>query len=225
MPRRRDWLVTLVLGAAGGFVVRAQGAEVAVALSGILGRKALLVIDGGAPRALAVGESHGGVRLVEIGADRHGFAFDNERPRHTAYIPAVELRSTPVTCGEFLAFVDDGGYARHDLWLADGWATVQAEGWTAPLYWRHGDAGWEVFTLGGWQPLVADEPVCHVSYYEADAFARWAGCRLPTEFEWEALAAGDDPAAGNGLPFGSYAGGSRAVDRPRGHPRRGGRQG
>src|SRR5439155_1175360 len=92
------------------------------------------------------------------------------------------------TNGEFLAFMDDGGYARPDLWLSDGWNTVAARGWNAPLYWERGDGVWQTLTLSGLCELRPDEPVCHVSYYEADAFARWAGARLPAESEWEVAA-------------------------------------
>lgn len=130
---------------------------------------------------------------VEVGAGLAGFAFDNERPRHVALIPAVALADRPVTCGDWLEFVDDGGYQRAELWLSDGWAAVQAGRWEAPLYWDRRDGGWEVFTLTGPRPVHAAEPVCHVSYFEADAYARWAGARLPTEFEWEAVLGGVTP--------------------------------
>lgn len=130
--------------------------------------------------------------LVEVGHGGDGFAFDNERPRHSVWLQPFELASRPVTCGEWLAFMDDGGYRRADLWLSEGWITVNAQGWDAPLYWSRDSSGdadaWRVFTLRGPRDLDADEPVCHVSYFEADAFARWSGARLPTEFEWEAAA-------------------------------------
>jgi ergothioneine biosynthesis protein EgtB len=130
-----------------------------------------------------------GVRWV--GHAGSGFAFDNEGPRHRAFVAAFEIASRPVNCGEFLRFVADGGYDRPGLWLSDGWAARQRNGWSAPLYWhREGpDSEWRVFTLRGERPLDPAEPVCHVSYYEADAYARWAGGRLPTEFEWETAAA------------------------------------
>jgi ergothioneine biosynthesis protein EgtB len=131
-----------------------------------------------------------------IGHDGRGFAFDNEQPRHRVFIEAFELSTRLVTCREFLAFIDDGGYERPDLWLSDGWSTVQARGWRAPLYWERRDGGWEVMTLAGVHPLRVDEPVCHVSLYEADAFARWAGARLPREAEWE-MAAADAVVEGN----------------------------
>jgi ergothioneine biosynthesis protein EgtB len=125
--------------------------------------------------------------LVEVGHPGGGFAFDNELPRHRAWVDAYALASQPVTNGEFAEFIRDGGYREPRLWLADGWDAVQAQGWTAPLYWH--DGGASVFTLRGEQPLEPDEPVSHVSFYEADAFARWAGARLPREEEWETAAA------------------------------------
>ncbi|HSD19946.1 MAG TPA: ergothioneine biosynthesis protein EgtB [Anaeromyxobacter sp.] len=128
--------------------------------------------------------------IVEIGAPAEGFAFDNERPRHRVLVEPHALATRPVTNGEWLAFMEDGGYRRPELWLSDGIAAVQQRGWQAPLYWERGDrAGWTVFTLSGPRPLDPAEPVAHVSYLEADAYARWAGARLPTEAEWEAAAA------------------------------------
>jgi ergothioneine biosynthesis protein EgtB len=129
--------------------------------------------------------------LVDIGHVRTDttFAFDNESPRHTAYLEPFAVADRPVTAGDWLEFIADEGYARPDLWLSDGWATVQTERWNAPLYWsRDGDV-WTVFTLAGPKPVDPCEPVCHISYYEADAFARWRGARLPTEAEWEVVAA------------------------------------
>jgi ergothioneine biosynthesis protein EgtB len=127
--------------------------------------------------------------LVEIGHDGPGFSFDNERPRHRVFLEPFQIAGRAVTAGEYLRFVEDGGYRRPDLWLSDGWAAVQGNGWTAPQYWDLGPEGWSEFTLAGTQPLRLDAPVSHVSYYEAEAFARWAGARLPTEAEWETLAA------------------------------------
>jgi ergothioneine biosynthesis protein EgtB len=127
--------------------------------------------------------------LVEVGHRGGGFAFDNECPRHCVHLEPFALADRAVTCGEWKAFVDDGGYSRPDLWLSDGWATAQAEGWEAPLYWFKVVDDWWLFTLGGPQLVDPSEPVCHVSYYEADAFARWSGARLPTESEWETVAA------------------------------------
>lgn len=116
-----------------------------------------------------------------------GFAYDNESPRHRVLVPAHALASRPVSNAEFLAFIEDGGYRTAGVWLSAGWDAVRSRGWTRPLYWNAGcDAE---FTLGGWRTLDPDAPVCHLSYYEADAFARWAGARLPTEFEWEQAAA------------------------------------
>lgn len=131
-------------------------------------------------------EFAGGLR--EIGHRGADFAFDNETPRHKVWIEPFALASRAVTCGEFQAFIADGGYQRPEFWLSDGWATVNTERWTAPLYWRQGDGGWTLFTLAGPQALDPAEPVCHVSLYEAAAFAKWAGKRLPTEVEWEVAA-------------------------------------
>jgi ergothioneine biosynthesis protein EgtB len=133
--------------------------------------------------ALRFVEHPGGVR--EIGHAGAGFAFDNEGPRHPVLVPPFAIASRVATCGEWLAFVDDGGYRRPELWLSDGWAAVQARGWDAPLYWEREPDRWSVFTLGGRRELDPAEPVAHVSLYEADAFARWSGARLPTEEEWE----------------------------------------
>jgi len=144
--------------------------------------------------------------LVEIGHQGTGFGFDNEFPRHATYLEPFALSSGLVTCGDWLAFMDDGGYERPELWLSDGWATVGAEGWEAPLYWRRDDGDWRVFTLSGERPVEPREPVVHVSYYEADAYARWADGRLPTEAEWEALAAVEDtPPGSSGGLLGSWA--------------------
>ncbi|MGO8870576.1 MAG: ergothioneine biosynthesis protein EgtB [Acidimicrobiales bacterium] len=128
--------------------------------------------------------------IYEIGHAGSGFGFDNESPRHRIYLEAFEIADRTVTCGEWLAFMDDGGYHRPDFWLSDGWATVEAQGWESPLYWTEQDGGWSEFTLGGPHPVDPAQPVCHVSYFEADAFAHWAGNRLPTEAEWEVAAAG-----------------------------------
>jgi len=128
--------------------------------------------------------------LPWIGHGGDGFAYDNETPRHRAFVGAFRLASRLVTNREYLDFIADGGYTRPELWLSDGWKAAAAEGWQAPLYWEtRGGQRWHM-TLHGMQPLDLDAPVCHVSYYEADAFARWAGARLPTEEEWETAAGG-----------------------------------
>jgi ergothioneine biosynthesis protein EgtB len=139
-------------------------------------------------------ERPGGIR--EIGHAGGGFAFDNETPRHRALLGEHRLASRLVTNGEFLAFLEDGGYTRPELWLADGWAHVNNNDWRCPLYWEKEDDGWCQFTLGGLRPLNPHEPVCHVSLYEADAYARWAGKRLPAETELETVLA-ERPVAGN----------------------------
>ena len=121
--------------------------------------------------------------------DSGGFAYDNEGPRHKVWLDAFAVASRPVTCGEYVEFMADGGYDEPGPWLSAGWATVQTEGWRAPLYWlAEADGSWSIYTLAGKRPVRPDEPVAHVSLYEADAFARWAGARLPTEAEWEVAA-------------------------------------
>jgi ergothioneine biosynthesis protein EgtB len=133
--------------------------------------------------------------LTQIGIDPDpaafdSFAFDNETPRHAVYLAPYNLASRPVTCAEYLAFIDQNGYGRPELWLSEGWTKMRSEGWLAPLYWQRDSAaksGWSIYTLHGFMPLedLSETPVCHLSFFEADAYARWAGCRLPTEFEWE----------------------------------------
>jgi len=140
--------------------------------------------------------------LVEIGHDGDGFAFDNEGPRHKVWLEPFELADRLVTNAEWLAFMADGGYRRPELWLSEGWARAQAEGWQAPLYWQEAaDGDWRAMTLHGLRPLDLAAPVSHVSFYEAEAFAAWAGARLPTEAEWEHAAQGL-PLAGNFLGSG-----------------------
>jgi ergothioneine biosynthesis protein EgtB len=136
--------------------------------------------------------------LAEIGYsldkdDPLDFCFDNETPRHRVYLEPFQIANRTVTCGEYLDFMSDDGYTRHELWLSDGWNSVEQLEWEAPLYWERDPSdqtGWRVFTLSGWHGLsdLLDTPVCHVSLFEADAFARWRGCRLPTEAEWESVA-------------------------------------
>ncbi|QMV19283.1 ergothioneine biosynthesis protein EgtB [Granulicella sp. 5B5] len=137
--------------------------------------------------------------VIEVGVTPNpkavdSFAFDNETPRHSVYVAPFRLASRAVTVSEYLAFIDEGGYTHPEFWLSEGWDTVEREGWQAPLYWRRDSAnpsGWSIFTLHGWRPLgeLSETPVCHISLFEADAFARWSGHRLPTEFEWEFVAA------------------------------------
>jgi ergothioneine biosynthesis protein EgtB len=136
-----------------------------------------------------------------VGAQSDGFAFDNEIPRHRVLLERCALASRPVSSGEYLEFMHAGGYRDAALWLSDGWRKVNEAGWQAPLYWEQIDGEWWHMTLSGFQRVDPHAPVCHVSYYEADAFARWAGKRLPTEFEWEALAA-SMPVEGNLLESG-----------------------
>jgi ergothioneine biosynthesis protein EgtB len=133
-----------------------------------------------------------------IGHQGEGFAYDNESPRHRALVEAFQLASRLVNNSEYLEFIEDGGYGRPELWLSDGWNARCTEGWLSPLYWEQRGSAWQIITLEGLRPLDRLEPVCHVSYYEADAYARWAGARLPTEPEWEVAAVGL-PIAGNFL--------------------------
>lgn len=126
--------------------------------------------------------------LTEMGHKGKGFAFDNEGPRHTTYLQPFEISDRLVTNGEWLVFMADGGYSKASLWLSDGWEVVQQNGWSAPLYWQHDDQGWRQMTLRGLEAVDPTAPVISISYYEAAAFAQWAGARLPTEAEWEAAA-------------------------------------
>jgi len=139
---------------------------------------------------------------VEIGHKAgQGFAYDNELPNHTYYVHGFRLGSRLATNGDYLAFMENGGYERPELWLSEGWDRVRKVGWKAPLYWEKTDRHWQVMTFSGMQPLAENEPVCHVSYFEADAYARWRKKRLPTEFEWE-TAARKLPVEGNLLESG-----------------------
>jgi ergothioneine biosynthesis protein EgtB len=152
----------------------------------------------------------GGLRW--LGHDGAGFAYDNEMPRHQVLVAPFTLASRLVTCGEYRAFLADRGYDRPELWLSDGWAARQAHGWRAPLYWERIEGEWSQLTLTGLHPVRAATPVCHVSYYEADAYARWAQARLPTEAEWES-AAGSCPLEGTFLDGGRLHPAPAATDR------------
>jgi ergothioneine biosynthesis protein EgtB len=134
--------------------------------------------------------------IIDIGHAGTGFSYDNEGPRHRALIPAFSLADRPVTNGEYLEFIEAGGYTHPEFWLSLGWMTVNEQRWQAPLYWIKRDGIWWNFTLSGFRPVDENEPVTHVSYFEADAYANWAGARLPTEFEWERAAA-EIPIEGN----------------------------
>jgi ergothioneine biosynthesis protein EgtB len=137
--------------------------------------------NGGAAGALISGTHR-------VGHDGEGFCFDNEQPEHQVLLQPVRLSPSLVTNGEWLEFIADGGYSTPTLWLSDGFSTIEAQGWNAPGYWQRIDGGWFTMSLGGLRPVEPGLPVCHISYYEADAFARWAGKDLPTEFEWEVAA-------------------------------------
>jgi ergothioneine biosynthesis protein EgtB len=128
--------------------------------------------------------------LMEIGNSGSDFVFDNETPRHKVWLERFRIAMRPVSCGEYLGFIEAGGYQKPEFWLSDGWAAVREQGWEAPLYWSHEAGEWSMFTLSGRRRLNPVEPVCHVSFYEADAFAKWAGKRLPSEAEWETAAEG-----------------------------------
>jgi ergothioneine biosynthesis protein EgtB len=159
----------------------------------------------GAQRSSAMGfrEFEGG--LCEAGHEGVGFCFDNELPRHRVWLEPYALANRLVTCGEYAEFMAEGGYRKPEFWLSAGWDTVKSHGWRAPFYWTKKDGAWSVFTLRGELPLEELEatPVSQVSFYEADAYARWAGRRLPTEFEWEAAAQGE-PIEGNLLDSGEF---------------------
>ena len=142
----------------------------------------------------------GGVHA--IGHEGGGFCFDNETPRHNVWLDDFEIASHPVTHGDWLAFIEDGGYRKPELWLSAGWDAVSTRGWQAPLYWERVDGEWHTFTLHGMARVERNTPVCHVSFYEAEAFARWAGARLPTEAEWE-IASTQASAEGNFLESGA----------------------
>jgi ergothioneine biosynthesis protein EgtB len=141
--------------------------------------------------------------LYNIGNDGAGFCFDNEGPRHRVFVPAFALATRLVTNREYLAFMEDGGYARPELWLSLGWSAILERGWQAPLYWEQRDGSWWLMALAGIRKVRWEEPVCHLSYFEAEAYARWTGARLPTEAEWE-VAAQDEPMSGNFVEAGYF---------------------
>jgi ergothioneine biosynthesis protein EgtB len=141
--------------------------------------------------------------VTSIGFEGSDFAFDNESPRHRVFLNEFKIANRLVTSRDFLAFMADGGYERPELWLSDGWAARQAKGWTEPLYWHRQEQDWLTVTLSGLRPVALDGPVCHICFYEADAFARWSGARLPTEAEWECAAA-QAPVAGHFLESGRF---------------------
>jgi len=168
-------------------------------------------------RPMQMLEFEGG--LVEVGHSDPAFAFDNESPRHKVYLDSFRIADRLVTAGEWIEFMADNGYGRPELWLSDGWYAVQEHEWDAPMYWRY-DArrGWSNFTLGGWRPVDPSEPVVHVSHYEADAFARWSGARLPTEFEWEHAIESPSAQGAPALPAASAGLGDAAPHQARLHP-------
>ncbi|MEX0684511.1 MAG: ergothioneine biosynthesis protein EgtB [Balneolales bacterium] len=141
--------------------------------------------------------------MITIGYNGDGFCYDNEQPAHKTYIHACKMANRLILNGEYLEFMEAGGYTDSRYWLSDGWDTINQNNWQAPLYWDKTEADWEIFTLGGTRKLNENEPVCHLSYYEADAFARWKGVRLPTEFEWERYAA-NSKIEGNFMDNGGY---------------------
>ncbi len=155
-------------------------------------RPAYRLPSGKAPKACPLAWREFEAALVEIGHEGGGFVFDNEGPRHRIWLDAFALAMRPVTCGEYLEFIEDGGYRRPEFWLSAGWDCVNQRGWQAPLYWEQCDGRWKIFTLSGLESVDPSRPVCHVSAYEANAFAKWKGKRLPREAEWELAASAID---------------------------------
>ena len=155
--------------------------------------------------------------VYEVGHAGGGFAYDNEGPRHRCFLEDFLLADRPVTNAEYMAFMEDGGYQRPEWWLSMGWAVVQERAWTEPFYWERRDGVWQTYTLGGMKPVAPHEPVVHISYFEADAYARWAGARLPTEQEWEVAATACAPTAC--VPAGSSVGDGHFLEDAPMHPR------
>ncbi len=151
--------------------------------------------------------------IREIGHDGKSFAYDNEGPRHRVWLDAYAIADRPVTNADYLRFIEEGGYAEPTLWLSDAWTQIQAESWQAPLYWEKRDSEWWHYTLHGPRPVNAHEPVVHLSLYEADAYARWAGARLPTEAEWETVAS-KQPITGDFAESGRYQPGALSDAHP-----------
>ncbi len=158
--------------------------------------------DTGSNKSVALHYLRGRSGITTVGHEGKGFAFDCEGPRHQVLLSAHAIANRPVNNSEYLDFIEDGAYQNPHLWLAEGWETVQRQGWTRPLYWAEDLAS--AFTLRGRQALDPLAPVCHISFFEADAFARWAGVRLPTEFEWESLAEGKPVSVGNFVDSGAF---------------------
>jgi ergothioneine biosynthesis protein EgtB len=142
--------------------------------------------------------------LTKIGHDGQDFSYDNEQPRHKVWLDAFQLASRPVTNGEYIEFIDDGGYRNPKYWLSEGWSIVDGNKWGSPLYWQQVGGEWHTFTLSGMKKINRAEPVCHVSYYEADAYARWAGKRLPREAEWEKAMTSSSVTEGNFAETGRF---------------------
>jgi ergothioneine biosynthesis protein EgtB len=178
-------------------------------------------VSAAGPAPLGWTSFEGGITFIGHSAER-GFSFDNERPRHRVLVDGFALANRLVTCGEYLDFMRDGGYQRPELWLSDGWQAARLGDWQAPLYWHRpegeGDSGYWHLTLRGEQAVRTDEPVVHVSYYEADAFARWAGARLPRETEWERAAAGPGESAQESAALPDLPGSANLLESGHLHP-------
>ena len=173
-------------------------------------------------RSVAGGVVEVGTPFAGSGSSQDTFAYDNEGPRHKVFLEGFEIAERAVTNADWLEFMADDGYRRYEFWLSDGWARLRETGWEAPGYWEFRDGEWTTFTLSGRRPVVPDEPVLHVSFYEADAYARWAGARLPTEFEWEYAATGTASVPGGPNPDGVGGARGQLLDPARCHPGRAG---